>query len=226
MTAINFVAVTNWSSAPDLDVMFAVEAARKELPRFCAAWGLPVPGIAFFSKDVELPAKEAMIVSAVDEDGQAGTLGYHTTVAGLPLFIWEQRYGTPVFTHELFETLANPLLDRWATAPDGHRFWVEACDGCQGDSYPVDVEVSGNFSSVLVSNWLRPEWFLLESHDGLTGFDAMSLCDGPFGVRPGGYSVTETPDGQRQQVGGDRADKGRSTSRTALLAARSAQSLR
>ena len=217
MTTIPFVAVTSWSdTTPDLDVMFAVEAARRELPDFCACWGLPVPGIAFFDRKVEITAHDGMIVSAVDDDGEIGTLGYHTTVAGLPIFLWESRYGCPVFTHELWETLANPDLDRWQTAPDGTEWWLEAADATQGDSYPVDVEVAGNFSSVLCSNWLAPAFWGLPNADGSARLDKMGLVTAPFTLRPGGYSIVRVG-GQRQQIGAARPDKGRSSSRTALL---------
>jgi hypothetical protein len=229
VTAIPFVAVTNWSSAPDLDVMFAVEAARKELPAFCAAWGIPAPGVEFCSRDVAIPAREGLIVSAVDDDGQAGTLGYHTKIAGVVTFLWEQRYGAWVFLHELYESLLNPDLTEWIDMPDGRRIWREACDAVQADTYPVDVEVAGNFSSVMAAVWLRPEWFGLPAHDGidpqLEQYDNRGLCKAPFEIRPGGYSVVEV-NGLREQIGGARPDKGISTSRTALVAARPPQSPR
>lgn len=229
MTEINFVAVTNWSSSPDIDVMFAVEAARKELPAFCKAWNLPIPGVHFFSRDVAIPAREGLIVSAVDDDGQVGTLGYHTTIAGVVTFLWEQRYGAWVFLHELYETLLNPDLTEWVDMPDGRRIWREACDAVQADTYPVDVEVAGSFSSVMSAVWLRPEWFRLPAHDGidpqLEQYDNRALCKAPFEIRPGGYSVVEV-DGVRQQIGGARPDKGRARSRSALLPALPPQSQR
>ncbi len=214
--AIKFIAVTNWSSVPDLDIQFAVEALRKELPDFCACWGLPVPGVQFFSREVELTAKEAMIVSAVDSDGKASTVGYHTTVAGLPLFIWEPQLGVWVFMHEAYETIVNPYLDRWQLGPDGREWWIEACDGTQGDSYPVDVEVMGNFSSVMAANWLAPAFWGLPNADGSQRIDKMGVCS-PFKVRPGGYSMVRAPGGEPEQIGAARPNKGCSTSRTALL---------
>lgn len=217
MKTISHCAVTNWSSAPDVDIQFCVEAARRELPAFCDAWGIRIPGIQFYSREVELPSNEAIIVSAVDDDGQKGTLGYHTEIAGVPLFLWEVRFGSIVFFHELYETLVNPELARWAEAPNGERWWVEACDATQGDMYPVaDVELFGETRTVMSSNWLRPAFFGLPSGDGSTGYDRMGIVQAPFKCRPGGYSVTDGPRGQRQ-VGDLRPDKGVSTSRTALV---------
>jgi hypothetical protein len=223
---INFVAVTSWAErTPDLQVQFAVEAVRKELPDFCRCWGLPIPGIGFFSRGVELALSEAIIVSGVDDDGQVGTLGYHTVAAGVPLMLWECQYGTPVFAHEVFETLVDPDLSRWALAPDGREWWVEACDATEGDSYPVDVEVAGQFSSTMVSNWLAPAYFGLPNADGSVRFDKMGLVSAPFTLRPGGYSIVMVG-GERQQIGAARPAKGISTSRTKALAARPPQSSR
>jgi hypothetical protein len=213
---INHVAVTNWSSAPDRDVVFTVEALRRELPAFCLAWGLPVPGIAFYDQNVQLASSEAIIVSAVDDDSQAGTAGYHTLVAGVPLFLWEVKYGPWVAFHELYETLVNPLLNRWAEAPDGRRWWVEACDACQADKYNLDVELFGERMILSASNWLRPEFFGLQAHDGGRGFDRMGVVSAPFTLRPGGYTETMNQ-GRLERLGAARPDKGRTTSRTSAL---------
>jgi hypothetical protein len=213
---INHVCVTNWSSAADEEIAFAVEGLRAEVPAFCAAWGLPVPGVQFYSQELLLPASDAIIVSAVDDDGQAGTAGYHAVLAGLPLFLWEARYGHWVAFHELFETLANPLLNRWATAPDGRRWWVEACDATQADTYQVQVELFGARRSISAANWLRPAFFGLPNLDGAPGFDRLGLVGAPFTLRPGGYSQVMV-DGRLEHLGAARPPKGITTSRVASL---------
>jgi hypothetical protein len=205
---INHIAVTNWSSAPDRDVQFAVESIRAELPGFCAAWGVPIPGVQFYSREVELPAREAMIVSGVDTTGSHGTLGEHTIAAGLPFFIWDVAVGAWVFHHELYETLADPMLDQWAFDSTGRGWPVEVCDATQADTYLRDVTFFGETRGMAMANWLRPEFFGMPSHDGKSGCDAMGVCQ-PFTVRPGGYAETML-DGRQERVGGARS-KGCST---------------
>lgn len=213
---IPFLAITNWSSRPDSEIANQVEAARTILPGFCAAWGIPVPGIAFFSRDAVLPSSEAMIVSAVDSDGEAGTDGYHSQIGGVPLALWEPQKGFWVFVHEILEPLTNPLLDRWAKAPDGRLWWVEACDATEGDRVPVSfTDLAGKRQTLDASNYLCPAFFGLPNADGSSRCDWAGVAS-PWTIRPGGYSVTVNAEGQREDIGAARPDKGRSTSRVAM----------
>jgi hypothetical protein len=214
--SIDFVAITNYSSVPDSEITFHVEAARKVLPLLCRAWGIPQPGIGFFSQGVELPAREAAICSAVDSDGNIGSLGYHTALAGLPLFVYEASYGAWVMIHEL-EFLVNPQLLLWDAAPDGRLFWRECFDGTQDEYFPVDVELFGERREILAPNFTFPAWHGLPNPDGSSRLDYMGTRSRPFEIAPGGYATVTTVDGQREQIGAARADKGRSTSRSALI---------
>jgi len=214
--SVHHCAFTNWSSLPDSRIIAVVEAIRQELPLFCRAWNIEQPGVQFYSRDVELPVRESLLVSAVDDDGNPDSLGFHTVLAGTPLFVWEAAKGDWIASHEFWEILGNPLLDRWATAPDGRRWWLELSDGTQGDVFDVDVEVFGERSTVPVANWLAPSFFGMANGGGFTGHDRMGVCE-PFTLRPGGYSETISADGRRERIGAARADKGRTTSRTGML---------
>lgn len=216
MRPINFIAVTSWAEkTSDLVVQFAVEAVRRQLPDFCRCWNIPIPGIDFFSRGVDLPSSESIIVSGVDDDGNANSLGYHTIVAGVPLMLWEVGCGTSVFTHEIFETLADPAIDRYALAPDGREWLVEACDATEGDAYPVEAEFAGQSAQLMVSNWLTPAFWGLPNADGSTRLDKMGLVSAPFTLRPGGYSILRV-NGERVQIGAARPNKGCSTSRSRI----------
>lgn len=210
---INHVAVTNWSSRSDRDIAFDVEGLRLAVIEFCAAWGLPVPNVSFFPRDVELPSSEAIIVSAVDNDGNPSTLGFHTQLGGVPTFLWEVGAGTWVAFHEVLETLANPQLDHWHLGPDGAMWWREVCDPTQSDWYKLDVELFGEKRTLNAANWVKPAFFGLPNHDGTTSADKMGVCT-PWTVNPGGYAV-RTIDGQRADFGARGAAKGCSTSRSA-----------
>lgn len=202
---INHVAITSWASEPDDEIVYWVEAIRQELPMFCAAWGLPVPGIQFYSRDAQFQASEAIACSVVDDDGLDSTLGYHSMLGGVPLFLSEYRGGSTTLSHEVFETLANPMLSKWATAPDGSRWPIEVCDACQGDTYTVPVTLYGLTKDVQLSNWLTPRFFLWNAYDGSAANDHLGVCQ-PFQLRPGGYTLRELPDGSSSFVWGSTAD--------------------
>lgn len=200
--AIAHVAVTNWSSAPDDEIVYWTEAVRAELPAFCKAWGLRVPGMQFYDRNAEFRLSEAVMVSVVDDDGMADTGGYHTVIAGVPTFLSEYRMGSVTFSHEVFELLANPMLSRWAQAPDGSRWPIEVCDACQGDEYAVPVTLYGLTRDVALSNWLRPSFFGMYNHDSkITPHDRMGICP-PWALRPGGYTLREASDGSTGFVWG------------------------
>jgi len=229
MGAINHVAVTNWSGRPDAEIVSVVEAARVELPAFCDVWGLPIPGIQFYDQSIELALQESIIVSAVDDDGNPSSLGYHTVLAGTPLFLWEAGAGAWVFFHELYEILVNPQLDRWAPAPDGRLWWVEACDACQADSHTVEVlsGLSSQRTQVQASNYLKPAFFGLKNYPENPSapydpapYDRLGLVPAPFTLSPGGYTETTRPDGKPERLGASRPDKGRTSSRTDMLRGR------
>lgn len=197
---IRHLAFTNYSSLEDRELIFICEAIRKELPKFCSAWGIPPVTCDFYSRDTELSSKEAIYISAVNDDGSADSLGYHTFLAGVPLTMFEAVGGARVASHEAFEVLANPLLSRWEINPaDRLGYWVEACDAVQGDTYDVKVKMFGETRSVAVSNWLTPAWFGLPTK--AEGLDRMGLCTKPFEVRPGGYVVTKDKTGAIAQTG-------------------------
>lgn len=182
---IRHAAVTNHSSVPDRDIAFVVEALRQQAVDFCTAYGLPVPGVQFYSRDVELPSTEAFILSAVDDDGNPDTAGYHTSLAGTPLALFEARgwAGQVVASHELLETIANPALERWVSG-----WWYEVCDPVEACSYAVDVELFGQHRRVSLSNYVLPSFW----HPRSPGpWDRMGLLTGPLSVAPGGYAILE-----------------------------------
>jgi len=130
-----------------------------------------------------------------------GALGFHD----------EQPDGTPILyvfpelcatdnvswtsctSHEILETLADPLLRRCTQADDGTIWALEVCDAVEGDSYIID--------GVQVSNFCFPSWS--EPPKNLRGvsFDFLKLCTHPYEIRPHGYGQTYDPTSGWTSVG-------------------------
>lgn len=182
---IRHVAITNWSSVPDSDLAFFAEAMRIQAVEFCAAYGLPPPGVQFYSRDAAFTSAEAFVLSAVDDDGNPGTAGYHTMLAGVPLALFEARgwSGSMVASHEMLETIANPALDRWISG-----WWYEVCDPVEAAGYGQKVELFGESRTITLSNYVLPAFW----HPNSPGpWDRLGILTGPLTVAPGGYAVKQ-----------------------------------
>jgi hypothetical protein len=58
---------------------------------------------------------------------------------------------------------------------------------------------------VLMSNFLTPAWFEPFQHPPGTKFDYLGKLSRPFTLRPGGYTVQKTRNGQVKEVFGSTA---------------------
>jgi hypothetical protein len=145
-------------------------------------------------------------------------LGYHTvTPKGMPVMkvfpLLDAKYGlawTVTASHEILETLADPLIRRGAQDAWGRWWAFENCDSVQSDTYLID--------GVAVSNFVLPPYF--EPPAILTGvkFDWMGLVKKPLEIRPGGYGnyydhqqgwVMVGPTGARATLSPQKLAKGR-----------------
>jgi hypothetical protein len=136
---------------------------------------------------------------------QSGAIGYHSCKPdGTPIVnvfvglarVLGMRWET-VGSHEVLETLADPLLRR-ATEIDG-AFWdTEVCDRVEREQYLVEDGFGG---TVPLSNFNYPEAF--EPPADLTGvkFDHLGTSTKPNEVRPGGYAQKFDPSKGWVQVG-------------------------
>lgn len=119
-----------------------------------------------------------------------GALGFHDQqLDGTPLLyvfpeLCEQNgmSWTSCASHEILETLADPLLRRCVQASDGDIWALEVCDAVERDTYRID--------DVEVSDFCYPQWF--EPPKNLRGciFDHLNLCTRPYEIRIGGYGQT------------------------------------
>lgn len=130
-----------------------------------------------------------------------GALAYHTVRAGVPEIV---VYTVPshggesrVFTHELFETLADPTTSQFNEGrpfhyitvvgaypysiepmPKNAVFLQEVCDPVEAFAYRLD--------GVEISDFITPRWF---NDAGSGRFDHMGKVAGPFTIAVGGYAL-------------------------------------
>jgi hypothetical protein len=195
MTApVNHVALVNRSRGllPDSTLAATVEAYRESLPAFCAAWSLPLPGLAVYPSDhLQVPEEEACIF-IVDSAGDPGAFGAHTQIgkytwgyvdAGLAMAREEPI--SRVIGHELFELIADPGLDRWADVGGGERVAIEVSDPCERQGERRLASFFGTTAVVEIADWVTPAFY--DPTAGHGPFDRLQIIEAPLTALSGGY---------------------------------------
>ncbi len=199
---VNAVAVVNRSELADAEVAIIVEAYRAEVGRFCAAWGLPVPGLAVYGRNHQQAVDEEAAVIFTDSTDVPDAYGYHTA---LGVAYWGyvdvglcQADGEPVsrvFGHELWELLADAPADAWVGPfPDGSHVAKEVSDPVARKSRTreVDDPVLGK-GEAEIADYVLPAWFDPMAQAGT--WSDQGAAPGPLEDAPGGYHTTEKAGG-------------------------------
>lgn len=172
-------------------------------------WNSWVQNVLFYPDPKQVPAG-ALPMYLLDNADQAGALGYHTedpngSIYGRIFCKTITDNGGSILTgnisvsgclsHECLELIGDPLANGWSMAADGVTCWAqELCDYVEGDGYVIDV----NGTSVMVSNFVLPEWFNPTPAKDITKFDWMGKLTAPFTMDAGGYGIYFSA-GQAQQ---------------------------
>ena len=151
---------------------------RQVIEHFFPAYNLIATVRAATAKDPAHPDERRLELRRVPTMPDA--LGFHD-LGGMYVFPeLDADDGVPwtvTASHEILETLADPLLRR-ATQDDEGRFWAfEICDAVERDAYKIDA--------VAVSNFILPAWG--EPSPGSNRFDYLGRCSTPWEILPGGY---------------------------------------
>lgn len=164
----------------------ALVAQMHDLRR--SEWGLDVTVLATHSGRVD---GELVLV---DDSDQAGALGYHETVNGVPGGIVAVKT-TMAAGYSPSVTASHELLEMAGDLDANALCEVETSGGFRGVAYeladPVEADRDGYMSAgVLVSNFVLPAWFL----PGSAGpWDWLRLLKAPLTLRPGGYMAAFDP---------------------------------
>lgn len=109
-------------------------------------------------------------------------LGYHTVIGGIPTAYIYAKWGGKdwplIFTHELFEMLADPYLKSFA---HGWRWWLlEPADPVE------DPQFAYKINGVTISDFVLPAWY---SRRGKPPYDFTNSVKRRGQILVGGYAV-------------------------------------
>ncbi len=182
------VYVANLSTVvPQADVVAALPAFQIAVSRdLAAAWGTD----ATLTTDPAAEPTAAMVVRIEDDAQNCGCLGYHDVLGGKPTsWIYAGTSASAhdswqlVFTHELFEMLVDPWINRFALWHD--RTWlVEVCDPPESGFYAYLID------GVVISDFITPRWYD-RSLPGLFDFTGRFRKSGQIGRH--GYASYRDP---------------------------------
>lgn len=200
--------VTHSTAVPDHELAFIAEAVNAQVIECAQAWGVEPTPVVFYSTAQGLPARNCRIMDIVDNIDVPGALGYHTNDAGVVYgrVLARNVIDTGItISHEALEMLIDPSAAEWRAMPDGFAVAKEVCDPVQGDVYPVDVELGGEWRRPLLSNYVLPRWFT----PGATWkLDRLGRVTEAFQMTAGGYMIVRDPSGKQgnrwARFGGDR----------------------
>ncbi len=207
------VAVINASQADDAEIAFAVRAVDTQLREdFCARWNLSYMPVTFFASNENLPTASgvSLLATIVEHHDDPGTKAYHSW-AGVPFIKIGRHLGviSEMLSHEVLETLADPMCIQTRKFANGLTAALEPCDPVQGWTYDIPTTIIGETRPVQVSAFVLPEWFN-GFGDGPTYY-----CPGrtdelaPGQVADGGYLPVVSLDGVWDRIWGARADRTR-----------------
>lgn len=110
-----------------------------------------------------------------------------------------------VASHEILETVVDPLTNLWLPYPKSSKLSFiadEVCDPVQGSSYPILTQLTPlQTAEVWVSDFVTPYWFDLNAPPK-SKFDFLSMVDAPFKLGPGGYAVLQDETGKSSDIWG------------------------
>jgi len=181
--------VNRSKTVTDAEVKRVLPALQKQITKqFEPAWGWGA-NLKFNTKRYDM-----QVVIKDRARGGGGFLGYHIK-DNIPITyifakddIEDAGEYTSTLSHELLEMIADPAVNLYAIGKfrdrlGRHRsglFGLEVCDPVESNYYKID--------GVVVSDWVRPEWFEPEHPKGKMKMDYLGVIDAPFMIAPGGYA--------------------------------------
>lgn len=187
------------------DVVFHVEAAAQLMREALAPlWDLPPPGIAFYGSAKNVISEQPAVLTYVNNDGDADTLGFHDRVGTLPYGLIDGRQSpdpAETMLHEWFEMSCDAALNRKVAGPEGLLYYVEVNDPTQGRGFSKSITVMGQTRTIFIPDFVLPAWFGGRNPDGSSACTYMGRKGlgpdlKPFEIADGGYQIAETVTGR------------------------------
>lgn len=152
---------------------------------FAPIWGTPIHVVA------GQPQPGMWQMPFLETADQPGALAYHdVTPDGFPIckvFVGtiakDNSSLSVAAAHELFESLADPMCNKWANDSSGKLYAWESCDPVEETDFPVN--------GFRISNFITPQWFDGFRKPGSAKFDFLGHLAKPFQLEKGGYAIVE-----------------------------------
>lgn len=177
--------VTNTSSnVTDASVVDALpafsEAGNQD---FAPVWSTPQIDLVL----TDTPPAGAWTIALSDYSDTLGAAGYHEVQNGVPVAKVFTQSGVNwqlVFTHELFEMLADPHIDRATYVNEGSVFYaLEVSDPVENQRYSY-TRPSATGQPVVISDFVTENWF---SGQGGAKLDFTGYVKHAHRILSGGY---------------------------------------
>lgn len=180
------IVVTNASSLPDTEIADALPTFQRALDEdYAAVWPM-ARGTKLF---LGAAPPDAWEIRIVDLPSCMFCAGYHDVTDGVPYAVVSRLDDWQLtFTHELWELLVNPYIDRVAIVQpkQGKRVYaLETADPVEAEKFAY-TRPSATGRPVRISDFLTPAWF----ERGSTGpWDFSHETNRPLQLLEDGYQL-------------------------------------
>jgi hypothetical protein len=153
------IVVTNDSSLPDTEIADALPAFQRALDNdFATAWPIARGSKLFLGA----APPDAWEIRIVDFPHCLFCAGYHDVTNGVPYAVVSRLDDWQLtFTHELWELLVNPYVDRVAIVQPKQEkrvYALETADPVEAEKFSY-ARLSATGRPVRISDFLTPAWF-------------------------------------------------------------------
>lgn len=189
---------------------------------FAPAYGSEPFAVTLYASEADVP-KEAAIILLVETTDVPDALGWHTEdrkgrrigqIAVAPSLdhgstaLSGEYPVSSTLSHEVLETGKDECVNEWCVDGNGLCWSKEVADPVEGFLYEKVVTIAGKQVTVLVSDFVKPNFFDPEAKDEITNFigdkDETRRLIGSFQLAPGGYAVKGDSPATADQVFGEK----------------------
>jgi hypothetical protein len=200
---IPHIAVLNQSNGTctDTEIDQMVAAIQHQVTYQFRPWWGTNASLQHYADEASVPtAANVWTCRILDKSDVQGAGGYHEEGEGVPdlkVFAGDlKNFAASVsvgFSHEVLETLGDPLCNQSVQVGRGTFWAMEACDAVEDDRYAYEVIIPDG-SSVLVSDFVTKQWFNMQDPPP---YDYKRHLSEPLQLLPGGYIGEWTASTQR-----------------------------
>jgi hypothetical protein len=188
--SVQTIYVRNISSLKDSEVKNAIPAFQAATDKdFAPLWNVTAQ-LKFVTSDKVIP-EHAQVIWIQNKIDVENALAYHYIEGGIPYarigYGVSIAYGyswTVGFTHELWEMLADPSINRTIQDPSGKIWANETADAVEAEKFGYN-RPGADGKPVLISDFITDAWY---GANTAQPYDFTHSVTQPFQVLEGGYA--------------------------------------